>query len=307
VTAPAQPSDPDPTAVVGRRFGAVAIDLGILWVFSAVYWILASEEEPGSSIFVNGPCTGRAVCSNLNERYVAGWPMVILTLVWFAYMVGVFVVQRGLTGRTIGTMLTGVVVVGPDGRPLGVGKALLRSVAGVVDYFPCCLPIVGFTTVLVTKGHRRVGDLAADSYVVGAEGFGLPVQLPGPPLPVQPPAPMPAGYPTQPPVPPAAQPPVAWAPQPTFTPPPPVMPHAGDRGPFRPPGAPDVGPIPPGGLGATPAPAPAPSGTEAVWDPERRAYLQWDPARQQWLQFDQASQRWQQYDAPSGRWRPVDG
>jgi hypothetical protein len=127
VTALTQPSDPDPTAVVGRRFGAVAIDLGILWVFSAAYWVLASESgssrvtafaSPGSRpLLAYNACTGRTFCSNVNDRYVAGWPMVILTLVWFAYMVGVFVLQRGLTGRTIGTMLTGVVVVGPDGRP----------------------------------------------------------------------------------------------------------------------------------------------------------------------------------------------
>ena len=239
--------------------------------------------------------------------------MAILMLVWLAYMVGVFVLQRGLTGRTIGTMLTGVVVVGPDGRPLGAGKALLRSVAGIVDYLPCCLPIVGFVTVLVTKGHRRVGDMAADSYVIGAEGFGRPVTLPGPPQPVLPPAPMPDGYPAQPPLPPAAQPPVAPAPrpaptpQPTFAPPPPAMPHVGVRGPFRPPGAPGVGPVPPGGSSQAPTPAPSPSGTEAVWDPARRAYLQWDPARQEWLQFDQATQRWQQYDAATGRWRPVEG
>ena len=72
VTAPTQPSAPDPTAVVGRRFGAVAIDLGILWVFSAVYWVLASEEEPGSSIFVEralhraGPL--------LQRQRAATWP-----------------------------------------------------------------------------------------------------------------------------------------------------------------------------------------------------------------------------------------
>lgn len=283
MTTTAFTSAPDPTAVVGRRFGAVAIDLGILWVFSAVYWLLASEEDAGRRMaFSSGrpllaynACTGRTLCSNLNDRYVAGWPMAILMLVWLAYMVGVFVVQRGLTGRTIGTMLTGVVVVGADGRPLGAGKALVRSLAGIVDYLPCCLPIVGFVTVLATTGHRRVGDMAADSYVVGAEGFGQPVELPGPPQPVPAAAPMPTGYPAQPPLPPAAQPPMAWAPPPTFAPP--------------------------------PATTPAPSDTEAVWDPERRAYLQWDPARQQWLQFDQATQRWQQYDTAAGRWRPVEG
>jgi uncharacterized RDD family membrane protein YckC len=274
VTATAPTSSQDPTAVVGRRFGAVAIDLGILWVFSVVYWVTASQEDPLASLRgVNGACTGRSFCTNVNDRYVAGWSLAILVGVWVAYLIGVFVLQRGLTGRTVGTMLTGVVVVGPDGRPLGAGKALVRSMAGIVDYVPCCLPIVGFTTVLVTRGHRRVGDLAADSYVVGSERFGEPVVLPGPPPLPQAPVPMPDGYPAQPPVPPGAQPPLAWTPQPTTTPPPPATPHPG---------------------------------TGPAWDPERRAYLQWDPARQQWLQFDQSAQEWQQYDAATGRWRAVD-
>jgi uncharacterized RDD family membrane protein YckC len=302
VTATAVSPTSDPTAVVGRRFGAVAIDLGILWVFSAVYWGMASQQDPLASLYGTNACDGRSFCTNVNDRYVDGWPLAILVLVWIAYLVGVFVLQRGLTGRTVGTMLTGVVVVGPDGRPLGAGRALVRSVAGVVDYVPCCLPVVGFTTVLVTKGHRRIGDLAADSYVVGSERFGEPVVLPGPPQPTPLPVPMPDGYPAQPPVPPGARPPVAWTPPPTFTPPPPTMPHAGVRGPFRPPGAPGVGPIPPGGSTSVPGPA----GGEPVWDPERRAYLQWDPARGLWLQFDQAAQEWQQYDAADGRWRAVD-
>lgn len=272
MTATAPPSDPDPTAVVGRRFGAAAIDLGILWLFSTVYWGMASQRAPLASLYDINACDGRSFCTNVNDRYVAGWPLAILVLVWFAYLVGVFVLQRGLTGRTVGTMLTGIVVVGPDGRPLGAGKALARSLAGIVDYFPCCLPIVGFTTVLVTRGHRRVGDLAADSYVVGSERLGEPVVLPGPPQPAEPPVPMPDGYPAQPPVPPGAQPPVAWVPPPTFTPPPRTSPL--DR--------------------------------EPVWDPERRAYLQWDPARGQRLQFDQTAQEWQQFDTATGRWRAVD-
>lgn len=271
----------DPTAVVGRRFLAAAIDIGIIWVFGTVFWMLASEEVPPvfQQLDVN-PCSGGGMCSTVNDRYVEGWPMALLTLVWLAYMVGVFVLQRGLTGRTVGTMLTGVVVVGGDGRPLGVGRALVRSVAGIVDYIPCCIPLVGIITTATTTGHRRVGDMAASSHVVGSEHFGRPVTLPGPAVRPAPPTPAPQGYPAQPPTPPAPQ--------------PPVLPFA------APPTAPSStwsAPQPP----ATPA---APEG--ATWDEERRAYLQWDPARGQWLQFDQASQQWHQYDQATGRWRPVD-
>jgi uncharacterized RDD family membrane protein YckC len=278
VTTTAPHGAPDPTAVVGRRFLAVAIDLGILWVFSATFWLLASRERPGSSNLDNGACTGQSFCTNFNDRYVAGWPLAILVVVWLAYMVGVFVFQRGLTGRTVGTMLTGVAVVGSDGRPLGPAKALLRSVAGVVDYLPCCLPLVGVVTVLASPGHRRVGDMAAESYVVGNHWFGRPVELPGPPAPPAPAAIPPDGYPAQPPIP------------------------AGPRPPFAPGPPPGVAPA----YTAAPASAPGAVAQGPVWDPERRAYLQWDPAREQWLQFEQATQTWQQYDAASGRWRPVD-
>ena len=193
---------------------------------------------------------------------------------WVAYLVGVFVVQRGLTGRTVGSMLAGVVVVDEGGHPLGMGRAAIRSLAGVVDYLPCCLPIVGVATILSTDAHRRVGDMAADSYVVGNEGFGRPVVLPGsyPPAP-EPDVTYPTGYPAQPPTPSVGAPPVASAP-------PAASPTAA------------TGPAPPTGA--------------PVWDPQRRAYLQWDPERGQWLQFDQATQEWHRYDAAAGLWRPVE-
>jgi uncharacterized RDD family membrane protein YckC len=289
-TGPPPPTG-DPTAVVGRRFLAAIIDIGIIWVFGAIYWLLASEEVPPALDRLGvSPCRSGELCTNVNSRYLEGWPMAILTFVWLAYLVAVFVLQRGLTGRTVGTMLTGVVVVGDDGRPLGVVKALVRSVAGVVDYLPCCVPLVGIITSATTTGHRRVGDMAASSHVVGSEHFGRPVVVPGPVAPQGPSTPVSYAYPAQPPTPPGAQPPVM-----PFAPPPAAAP------------APTTGPAP--GAWSAPQPPAGPTPTAAggaVWDEERRAYLQWDPARGQWLQFDQATQRWHQYDQATGRWRPVE-
>lgn len=254
--------------MLGRRYLAAVIDLGVLWLFSVTFWLLASVPVPPTFERLGvSPCRSGELCSDAGGRYVEGWPMALLLLVWAAYLVGVFVLQRGLTGRTVGTMLTGVVVVGADGRPLGPGRALVRSLAGLVDHIPCCLPLVGILTSATSTGHQRVGDMAARSYVVAAEGFGRPVGLPGPPAP---PAPD------------------VWSPPPTYPAQPPTAPV----------GRPPVAPFAP--------PAPAMT-TGPVWDPERRAYLQWDPARGQWLQFDQATGVWQQYEASTGRWRPVDG
>ena len=300
-TATPGPTAADPTAVVARRFLAAAIDLGILYLFSAVFWLLASQRSPRVLRRLDiDPCSARGFCTNVNDRYVAGWPMVVLALVWLVYMVGVFVLQRGLTGRTVGTMLTGVVTVGEDGRPLGIGKALLRSVAGVVDWLPCCLPLVGLITIYASPGHRRVGDMAASSYVVGNDGFGRPVVLPGPVAPAPPTAPAPTSYPPRAPTAPTPQPPTPQPPTPqppTLQPPTPQPPA-----PFGP--QPQPSSAPPGfsaGLSLSPSPSPGgPSGSDRsdapggsggpVWDWQRQAYIQWDRQREQWLQFDQATQ-----------------
>jgi hypothetical protein len=130
--------------------------------------------------------------------------------------------------------------------------------------------------------------MAARSHVVGSEHFGKPVVLPGQAAPPVAPTPVSYAYPAQPPTPPAAQPPVS-----PFAPPPAAALPAPTPGAWS-------APQPPTGSTAGAAPE------GAVWDEERRAYLQWDPARGQWLQFDQATQRWHQYDQATGRWRPVE-
>ena len=321
------PTTTDPTAVVGRRFLAAVIDLGLLYGFQTIFWLLVSKQAPASTLRFSDAlgenvCTGRGLCTNLNDRYVSGGPMLVLILISLAYLIGVFVIQRGLTGRTLGTMAVGLITVGEDGTPLGAGRALLRSIAGIVDYIPCCLPLVGIITVLAAPRHRRVGDMAASSCVVDAEWFGRPIPFDTTPPTTAPPAPY-GGYPSQPPTPPSPQPPstpTTWgvAPPPTDTTTTPwgTPTPAAPTGPFAPPGEPSAPPSPVPTTPAAPVPptasagpsttAPA-SGTpdQPVWDADRQAYIQWDPQRQQWLQFDQTSGKWHQYDTVSGQWRPV--
>jgi uncharacterized RDD family membrane protein YckC len=119
-------------------------------------------------LFGASPCSGNAACLASNERYSDGWPVLALITIAVIYLIGVFVVQRGLTGRTIGSMLFSFSVLGEDGRPLGIPRALVRSLAGAVDYLPCCVPIVGIVTIGATPLHQRVGDLAAGSFVIDA-------------------------------------------------------------------------------------------------------------------------------------------
>jgi hypothetical protein len=302
----------DPTRVGGRRIVAAIIDLGILVVLYVLLFAVLSRRAPVATWVGRGSniCAGRGIsCATFGHRYIDGPRRFLLQLLSLAYLVGVFVLQRGLTGSTLGTRLLGIVTVGEDGKPIGPLRALGRSVAGIVDYIPCCLPIVGIVTIFATTGHRRVGDMAARSLVVPRGYEGSPIVVPGLGTGVVAPAP---GYavttvPPVPPVPPVSStPPAPVAPGPTATwpaaadtpgwaaatPPasPPESPAAPGAQPYSPPVPPAASAPAPGTPSATP-PAPA-DPTQPQWDAERGAYIQWDQVGQRWMQFDQASQQW---------------
>src|SRR5215471_7913492 len=173
----------DPTAVGGRRIAAAVIDVGLAWVIWAVLFIALSKQAP-SSVSIRDVCAART-CMNVGHRYVGNGGRLIVWGVFWLYLLLTCVVQRGLTGKTLGTSILGISTVDAEGQPLGVGMALVRSLAGSVDYLPCCLPIVGFVLVLVGS-HRRVGDLAARSYVVRTDDAGRPLAVVAAPTPVPP-------------------------------------------------------------------------------------------------------------------------
>ena len=84
------------------------------------------------------------------------------------------VLLQGATGATVGKFITGVRTVRPDGRRPGVGRALVRTLMLVVDGI---MPL-GLWVALFSQGHRRLGDMVADTYVVKHRYAGAPVELP---------------------------------------------------------------------------------------------------------------------------------
>jgi uncharacterized RDD family membrane protein YckC len=273
----------DPTNVGGKRIVSAIIDVGIAWVIYYVLFVALSKPDP--PVFVQtfaatSACGGEAFCSNINGRHVSGGALLLLFAIFSGYMVGVFVVQRGLTGKTLGTMAMGVVTVSDQGTPLGIPKALGRSVAGIVDYLPCCLPLVGIITIFATKGHRRIGDMAVKSFVVDKQWAGQPIAVAG----------ISAAAANGP----YAQP---YA-QPGYAPPPPMLPAQPTYGaPASPTWEPPIvepEPVMPEPIVAEPVPtaAPASDPTQPQWDAARNAYIQWDPTGQTWLQFNDATQQW---------------
>src|SRR3546814_15821702 len=99
-------------------------------------------------------------------------------MVWGANL-AMLVVLQGITGWTIGNLITGLRVVGEDVRAPGLGKALLRWVLWVLDGFPYVLPLVGGIVATTTGGHRRVGHRAAKPFVLDRGAMGSPSGVPG--------------------------------------------------------------------------------------------------------------------------------
>jgi uncharacterized RDD family membrane protein YckC len=99
---------------------------------------------------------------------LTGSRALVFVLIFLAAGLLYWVVLPGLTGATLGKALTGIRVAGGDlaGRA-GIGRNLVRQVVGIVDYFPyLLLGLVGFILMLTTRGNRRLGDMAAGTYVV---------------------------------------------------------------------------------------------------------------------------------------------
>ena len=179
---PANVAGQDPTRVGGRRLVACAIDVGLGFVIYVVLFILLSRRAPLDTFVgrTSNVCAGRGVSCAVVRPPLRRRTRRLRCCNWCdaGYLVGVFVIQRGLTGSTLGTRLLGIVTVGHDGQPIGPVRALWRSVAGIVDYLPCCVPIVGIVTIFATTGHRRVGDMAAKSLVVERAHLGSPILVP---------------------------------------------------------------------------------------------------------------------------------
>ena len=171
----------DPTDVGLKRMVSAVIDVGIAYViYFALFAVLSKPNVVVFNSFSSSnDCGGAGLCNTVGSRHISGGTAALVWFIFWAYMVGVFVLQRGITGKTLGTMAMGIVTVNGQGRPIGVGYALLRSVAGIVDYIPCCIPLVGIVTIFASKGHRRVGDMAGQSYVVEKAYAGQPVVIPG--------------------------------------------------------------------------------------------------------------------------------
>jgi uncharacterized RDD family membrane protein YckC len=245
----------DPTDVIGRRIGAFAIDASIAIVaFVVLMLALPVTKDYARASAATAECdrinndgSNSQFCVPANASVLIYEPG-DLALV-FGIPSAIWLVNAGLltglAGGSVGKLIVGLRVVRrSDGRRCGFWRGMLRGGMWIVDGAPWCFPVVALATGLSTKGHRRVGDMAAGTLVVAASSVGTRPIVPGLDG---------VGWPTAPPAGPWGQPqpwgapPQTWAPQPPpwgapATPPPPGSPPVG----APPVGAPPTGSPPPG-------------------------------------------------------------
>jgi uncharacterized RDD family membrane protein YckC len=171
----------DPTAVLGRRIGAFFIDAAItIAVFLLIFFPLATKRTvaetldlPGCHLDVDSnqvSCANRQILQIGDTVYEGGGGTFLLD---FAFVFVYFGIVAGITGATIGKALVGIRVVQEDGSVVGIPKSLLRWLCFFVDIL-----VVGIILASTTRGHRRLGDSAAHTYVVTKEAAGHPIVLP---------------------------------------------------------------------------------------------------------------------------------
>jgi uncharacterized RDD family membrane protein YckC len=264
----ASPVQTDPTAVFGRRVLAAIIDAALILVPTIMLLTASFEYQAADELTINGePVSAEEFCDDFLDRrggfcvnaediddrvYFNDDGTGASTALYWAATFGLLVLLQGFTGWTIGKLLVGIRCVREDGRPPGFVKALVRWVLWVVDAFPYFLPLVGFIVGLSTVGHRRVGDMAAKTFVVRRSAAGSPIVVPG--LLSSPaagewgaPPPGPGGATT------------GWGPA-----------------------------VDPSSV----APTATTTATAPQWDEARGTYIQWDPVQSAWMQWDEATKAW---------------
>ena len=228
---------------MGKRIGAAIVDVLIYSIIGVVLFFSLTESGDNGGLdpcgFVDEPLCVNAgnttyVGSSGDAALIYGLPLL--------YAFAVLGVLQGVTGSTPGKALFGLRTVRRDtGQICGVGKSVVRWLLWIVDGIPYCAPLVGLVTSLATTGHKRVGDMAANTAVVHRGDVGVP--LDGAPAhdTSQPWAGAPAGGYSPPP-------PAGYAPPPPagYAPPPPAgyAPPAAPVGGYAPPAPPEQAPPP---------------------------------------------------------------
>jgi uncharacterized RDD family membrane protein YckC len=169
----------NPTHVLGRRVVAFIIDYLLLGaLFAGLFFIFATHTD--QTVHLTG--TNLNVNFDKDTYYLQGGDATSFFAI--ELLIGLLYggVIQGFTGATIGKLICGIRVMREDGQRPGLWRGVVRWVLLIVDDFPYFIPMLtGFIVALSNDRRRRVGDMAASTYVVRTSAAGQPLPaLPGP-------------------------------------------------------------------------------------------------------------------------------
>jgi uncharacterized RDD family membrane protein YckC len=182
----AVPAGVDPTKALWRRIFAYVIDAALGTLIALAVAGALGDVDTADARRCPDQLPDDRVCIDLTSGtgdddeqilLIDTSAVLIATGAWLAWVVVNDVLLQGTTGATVGKFVTGARVVRPDGGRPGIGKALVRTLLLIVDLISLILPL-GLWVAMFSRGHRRIGDMAADTYVVKARYAGRPVVLP---------------------------------------------------------------------------------------------------------------------------------
>ncbi|MFZ3147899.1 MAG: RDD family protein [Methanothrix sp.] len=87
-------------------------------------------------------------------------------LLYFVIYVGYFTLLEGSKGQTIGKMVTKIKVIGEDGKPIDMNRALIRNILRIIDGLFAYL--IGAILIWRSDKKQRLGDNIAKTIVVKA-------------------------------------------------------------------------------------------------------------------------------------------
>jgi uncharacterized RDD family membrane protein YckC len=158
-------------ARLGSRALALLLDIGVQMMLVLLLMIVALLSLP--ALF--GPL--------VDDAFMRTTVVVLLVAVFIAYPT---TVETLTNGRSPGKRALGLRVVREDGGPIRVRHALTRTLVGVAVEWPgLVLPlvtwVVSMLTMLFSARGRRIGDLAAGTFVVHERSpaeWGRPPDMP---------------------------------------------------------------------------------------------------------------------------------
>jgi uncharacterized RDD family membrane protein YckC len=128
-------------AVLDRLVGALVAAIGVMWLVLGLWTLRRLPADPDGLLALAVSAAG------------------LLLALHVAYQV----VLVGGCGQTLGAMVAGIAVLGPDGRPPGYGRAALRCAGGILSAMLLGLPSVPF---LFARPPRGFGDWLGGTRVV---------------------------------------------------------------------------------------------------------------------------------------------